>query len=186
MAQEGTDVYIAIFGEGITARYDRRDDADRAHLDNLRACSRSAANLLSAKDLYMYDLPDNRFDTVPLLDVVVEMRWMTRVIDAAGAIEARGFPPGVEIEAHLSLTDPELEGNNGPFVLRVSKGRGRLEPGGRATVGIEIGSFSALYTGWTTTPALVRCGRLSAGASDDRAALDAAFNGPVPWMPDEF
>lgn len=122
----------------------------------------------------------------PLLDVVVEIRWMTRVIDAAGAIEARGFPPGVEIEAHLSLTDPELEGNNGPFVLRVSKGRGRLEPGGRGTVGIEIGSFSALYTGWTSTPALVRCGRLSAGASDDRAALDAAFNGPVPWMPDEF
>ncbi len=121
-----------------------------------------------------------------VLEVVVEIRWMTRVIDAVGAIEARGFPLGVEIEAHLSLTDPELEGNNGPFVLRVSKGRGRLEPGGRGTVGIDVGSFSALYTGWTSTPTLVRSGRLSAGASDDRLALDAAFNGPVPWMLDEF
>ncbi len=121
-----------------------------------------------------------------LLEVLVEIRWMTRVIDAAGAIEARGFPPGVEIEAHLSLTDPELEGNNGPFVLRVSKGRGRLESGGRGAVGIDVGSFSALYTGWASTSTLVRSGRISAGASDDRAALDAAFNGPVPWMLDEF
>ncbi len=121
-----------------------------------------------------------------VLEVVAEIRWMTRVIDAAGAVEARGFPPGVEIEAHLSLTDPELEGNNGPFVLRVRKGRGRLEPGGRGAVVIDVGSFSALYTGWASTSTLVRSGRISAGASDDRAALDAAFNGPVPWMLDEF
>ncbi len=120
------------------------------------------------------------------LEVVAEIRWMTRVIDAAGAIEARGFPLGMEIEAHLSLTDAELEANNGPFVLRVSKGRGRLEPGGRGTVGFDIGSFSTLYTGWASTSTLVRSGRLATSGSDDRAALDAAFNGPVPWMLDEF
>ena len=29
------------------------------------------------------------------LEVMAEVRWMTRMVDAAGAVEARGFPPGL-------------------------------------------------------------------------------------------
>jgi LmbE family N-acetylglucosaminyl deacetylase len=70
LAKEGHDVYIAILGEGITSRYERREQADRGMVEALHARSREVADLLGAKDLFVYDLPDNRFDTVPLLDVV--------------------------------------------------------------------------------------------------------------------
>src|SRR5205807_1355296 len=63
-------VYMAIMGEGITSRYQKRDQADMALVERLHARSHQAAQTLGARDLFMYNLPDNRFDTVPLLDVV--------------------------------------------------------------------------------------------------------------------
>jgi LmbE family N-acetylglucosaminyl deacetylase len=70
LAQEGHRVYIAILGEGVTSRYGRREEADPALLEALRGRSREVAERLGAVDLFLYGLPDNRFDTVPLLDVV--------------------------------------------------------------------------------------------------------------------
>ena len=70
LAQEGYDVCIAILGEGITSRYQQREQADQALIEALHARVRQVAELLVAKDLFLYDLPDNRFDTVPLLDVI--------------------------------------------------------------------------------------------------------------------
>jgi LmbE family N-acetylglucosaminyl deacetylase/RimJ/RimL family protein N-acetyltransferase len=67
---EGHDVKIAILGEGMTSRYRKREEADRSLLCNLREHSRRAADVLGVKDLFLYDLPDNRFDTLPILDVV--------------------------------------------------------------------------------------------------------------------
>jgi LmbE family N-acetylglucosaminyl deacetylase len=66
MAREGHAVYISILGEGMTSR----SEADRIRLPDLHACARRAAELVGARDLYLHGLPDNRFDTMPLLDVV--------------------------------------------------------------------------------------------------------------------
>jgi LmbE family N-acetylglucosaminyl deacetylase len=70
LAQAGHDVYVAILGEGITSRSVRREDADPEALKALQTNSRQAAEVLGVKELFLYDLPDNRFDTVPLLDIV--------------------------------------------------------------------------------------------------------------------
>lgn len=70
LAQEGNQVYIAILGEGITSRYHDRTEADKSLIEALHQRSQAVANLVGAKDLFMFNLPDNRFDTVPLLDVV--------------------------------------------------------------------------------------------------------------------
>jgi LmbE family N-acetylglucosaminyl deacetylase len=70
LTREGQDAYIAILGEGITSRYEERNEAGLALVESLRECSLQAAELLGAKDLFSYELPDNRFDTVPLLDVI--------------------------------------------------------------------------------------------------------------------
>jgi len=70
LAQEGHEVYIAILGEGITSRYTQRDEAEDQLLESLRADSHKVAEILGAKDLFMYGLPDNRFDTVALLDII--------------------------------------------------------------------------------------------------------------------
>jgi LmbE family N-acetylglucosaminyl deacetylase len=69
-AREGQDVYIAILGEGITSRYEHPGLADQAEVKTLHDCSNKIANLLGAKELFLYDLPDNRFDTLPLLNVI--------------------------------------------------------------------------------------------------------------------
>jgi LmbE family N-acetylglucosaminyl deacetylase len=70
LAKEGHDVYIAILGEGITSRYQQREQADPKLIEALHARSQQVAELLGAKDLFLSNLPDNRFDTVPLLDVI--------------------------------------------------------------------------------------------------------------------
>jgi LmbE family N-acetylglucosaminyl deacetylase len=70
LAQEGQDVYIAILGEGVSSRYEDRNQADQEQIKALHACGQQVAKLLGAKDLLMHNLPDNRFDTVPLLDVI--------------------------------------------------------------------------------------------------------------------
>lgn len=70
LAGEGDDVSIAILGEGITSRYEQRDQADPALLKQLHARASKAAKLLGARELSLQKLPDNRFDSVPLLDVV--------------------------------------------------------------------------------------------------------------------
>jgi LmbE family N-acetylglucosaminyl deacetylase len=69
MAAEGRSVAIAILGEGITSRYDRREEADGELLRLHRERCQKAADMLGAKELFTYDLPDNRFDQVPLLEV---------------------------------------------------------------------------------------------------------------------
>jgi LmbE family N-acetylglucosaminyl deacetylase len=70
LSREGRAVYLAILGEGITSRYDRREEADPVLVEALHDRSRAVAAKLGAKDLFLFGLPDNRFDTVPLLDVV--------------------------------------------------------------------------------------------------------------------
>lgn len=70
IVNEGEDVFIAILGEGITSRYNKREEADQSLIKALHQKSAKAAELMGAKDLFMYSLPDNRFDSVPILDVV--------------------------------------------------------------------------------------------------------------------
>ncbi len=70
LSREGHEVYIGILGEGITSRYAQPDQADRHLVETLHGNSRKVAEMVGAKDIFMYDLPDNRFDTVPMLDIV--------------------------------------------------------------------------------------------------------------------
>jgi len=77
LAREGHEVHIAILGEGITSRSRTRDEASRVDAEALRARAREVAKLLGGRSLLTQDLPDNRFDTVPLLDVVkVVEEWV--------------------------------------------------------------------------------------------------------------
>jgi LmbE family N-acetylglucosaminyl deacetylase len=63
-------VIISILGEGATSRYPDREDAAPVEVEALRKKTKDVADLLGAKGLVTCGLPDNRFDTVPLLDVV--------------------------------------------------------------------------------------------------------------------
>lgn len=66
LSAEGHEVTIAILGEGATSRGGAREQEVTA----LERQARAAASLLGARDVHFGRLPDNRFDTVALLDVV--------------------------------------------------------------------------------------------------------------------
>lgn len=70
LAQEGCEVHIAILGEGITSRHAQRSEADARLLSQLHQRVHEAAAKVGAKDVALFKLPDNRLDTVPLLDMV--------------------------------------------------------------------------------------------------------------------
>ena len=70
LAKEKHEVYISILGEGITSRYEKREEAKESLIEELHAQSREVARHLLAKDIFLACLPDNRFDTIPLLDIV--------------------------------------------------------------------------------------------------------------------
>ena len=87
--RRGDDVRIVILGEGITSRFERREEADPRELDRLRDSARRAAEALGVGPPRMHGLPDNRFDTVPLLDVV-------KLVER----EVREFRPDVVFTQH--------------------------------------------------------------------------------------
>ncbi len=70
LARDGHAVHVAILGEGVTSRYPSREQADPARVAALGERSRRAAELLGARGVSLHGLPDNRFDTLPLLDLV--------------------------------------------------------------------------------------------------------------------
>jgi predicted acetyltransferase len=112
-------------------------------------------------------------------------RWMARVLDVAGALQARGYAD-VSGEAVLEIADPLFPENTGPWHVRAEAGRVSVLPT-EAAAGrpLPIGAFSALYTGFATPQDLVQLGVLS--ASDARLAfLALLFAGPTPWMADFF
>lgn len=69
-AREGYDVFVAILGEGETSRQASRAQVDPQKLQVLGDNAKAAAKVLGVSELFSYQLPDNRFDSVPLLDVI--------------------------------------------------------------------------------------------------------------------
>ncbi len=70
LAKDGHEVYIAILGEGITSRYQKPEDAEKKLIEELHARADDVRRCLSAEKTLLFSLPDNRFDTVPLLDII--------------------------------------------------------------------------------------------------------------------
>ncbi|MFN0138109.1 MAG: PIG-L deacetylase family protein [Phycisphaerae bacterium] len=70
LSQQAERVHIAILGEGVTSRFAKREDADVTAIAELRNRAKRVAAHLGAASLEMFGLPDNRFDSVPLLDIV--------------------------------------------------------------------------------------------------------------------
>jgi len=71
LSKKGSLINILIVAEGITSRDRERDIKKRSNdLLKLRMDARSSAKVLGAKSINFLDYPDNRLDTVPLLDIV--------------------------------------------------------------------------------------------------------------------
>jgi LmbE family N-acetylglucosaminyl deacetylase len=71
LVQEGWTGATLILGEGVTSRDAQRDvDARHPELTSLRADIEAANRVLGIAQVFVHAFPDNRFDSVALLDLV--------------------------------------------------------------------------------------------------------------------
>jgi len=68
--QKSDECLALILGEGMTSRYEKRDLANSLKVEELHKDTFDAAKIIGYKDVYLENLPDNRFDSVDLLDIV--------------------------------------------------------------------------------------------------------------------
>ena len=69
--KEGHTIYTLILGEGVTSRDNIRNRNKRENeIIDLKNYAEKANIILGVKKVFFYDFPDNRFDTIPFLDIV--------------------------------------------------------------------------------------------------------------------
>lgn len=73
LTDAGEEVHVVLLGEGATSR-----DDGASEVDALRRSSDAAAAVLGVASVSRFDLPDNRFDTVPMLEVA---KLLEQVVD---------------------------------------------------------------------------------------------------------
>ena len=73
LADEGNEVYALIMAEGITSRSDKREEADKDELKALKEDAQSAAKVVGFKEINFLGCPDNRMDSMDLLDVIKKL-----------------------------------------------------------------------------------------------------------------
>lgn len=71
ISEYGATVHVVILGEGITSRSEQRNVKEweeqlRVHRENIR----QAQSKIGFHSVSIYDFPDNRFDSVALLDII--------------------------------------------------------------------------------------------------------------------
>lgn len=65
------NIHVVILGEGLTSRADERDpDAWQEEMNEHRRNIEDAKKEIGYHSVSIYDFPDNRFDSVPLLDII--------------------------------------------------------------------------------------------------------------------
>lgn len=88
--RHGCTVRVVILGEGITSRSDARDlNKWKTELETHRLNIDAAQNCIGYESVGVYDFPDNRFDTVALLDII-------KVVEK----EKQGFDPEIVFTHH--------------------------------------------------------------------------------------
>ena len=112
--------------------------------------------------------------------------WMLRMVDAARAVRARGWPDHLEGSVDLEIADPVCPWNAGPQRLVISGGQARLEPGGTGAVRLDSRGLAVWYAGAASPAVLRRGGLLTGGDPQTDAFLQAATAGPAPALHDYF
>jgi LmbE family N-acetylglucosaminyl deacetylase len=68
-AAQGDDVHICILADGVSSRYEEISEDVEEKIDKRRERSERACDILGAS-VSFHEFPDNKFDSVPLLEIV--------------------------------------------------------------------------------------------------------------------
>ena len=67
----GDEVHVIIMAEGITSRDNTRNiDFRNDELETLHKRTRQASKIMGVKSVKLYNFPDNRMDSIDLLDII--------------------------------------------------------------------------------------------------------------------
>jgi predicted acetyltransferase len=112
--------------------------------------------------------------------------WMSRLIDVEAALRARGYPPDLSTAIELEVVDPVLPANARCLRLEWCEGEMTVEQVVRAGTRVDVGALASMYTGRLPAREAARLGLLAGASGREIAALEGAFRGPQPWLPDVF
>ncbi|PUU87597.1 PIG-L deacetylase family protein [Halanaerobium sp.] len=76
----GDQADCLILGEGLTSRENNRDQVSKESLEELYSDTYQAAEYIGYDNLYFSKLPDNRFDSVDLLDIIKEIEKVIKKV----------------------------------------------------------------------------------------------------------
>lgn len=143
-----------------------------------------------ADDSLLTALADPRISECRILP-----RHMFRLVDVAAALSQRPYPGQVRTSLRLRVFDETAPWNQGPLLLQVEGGRGRvlsgedaLSEGPSATeeLSCDIQTLSQLYCGYVSPRQALQLGRLELDGQTSLEALEAAFAIDRPHMSDYF
>lgn len=80
-AAEGKQVTVAILGQGAASRYGPGATGVGIEVDRLMEMSREAGRVVGATEVRHFGLPDNRFDSADLLEIVRILEQVGRDVD---------------------------------------------------------------------------------------------------------
>ncbi|MBL4933550.1 PIG-L deacetylase family protein [Clostridium paridis] len=66
----GDRCFALVLGEGITSRYENKNQVNNIEVEDLHKDANGVAKIIGYEDLYLENLPDNRFDSLNLLDII--------------------------------------------------------------------------------------------------------------------
>lgn len=115
-----------------------------------------------------------------------EIRWMLRLVDAAGAVAARGWNPTVRGRVDLAVSDDRAPWNAGRWQLEVEDGEGRLTPGGAGTVEASIQGLSSWWSGYASARTLATTGHLRSTDPVALGVLDGLGAASAPTLVDFY
>lgn len=70
-SKSGDEVHVVILAEGVTSRDEKRNrEQRRLELSGLNKAASAAKDILGVSSLNIHDFPDNRMDSVDLLDII--------------------------------------------------------------------------------------------------------------------
>jgi predicted acetyltransferase len=125
-------------------------------------------------------------DHAPPEVVRSEIRWMLRLVDAAGAVAARGWPLSAGARVELEIDDPHAPWNHGRWILEVADGEGRLHRGGQGEIEVSIGALSSWWAGYATPHRLARAGGLRTARPELLDAMAGLLPAAPPVLPDFY
>lgn len=71
LSKDNHDIHLLILGEGITSRQNNRNPNQvKKSLYNLKNEVKKSSKIVGIKSIELNNFPDNRFDSIPLLDIV--------------------------------------------------------------------------------------------------------------------